>query len=79
MITRKLNITDVLYSLDTEEKVREERFFGKTNAHQFMKQLMDKHPDTVVRVHSYSQYEKVYQIEEEEFIKHAIEKEIGKE
>jgi len=76
MITRKLDITDVTYSLDDDARVHEARFFGKTNAHQFMKNLMDKHPDNVIRVRAYTQYEKVYQIEENEFIK--IAKEIEK-
>ena len=73
MITRKLKITDVSYRLDEEKTVRTARYFGKTNSHQFMRELMKEHPDQVVGVIGYVQYEKVYQIEEEEFIKHSKE------
>lgn len=72
MITRKLIITDVTYDLE-DEKVREARFFGKTNTHQFMRQLMEQHAGSIVRIISYDQYEKTYQIEEEVFIKNATE------
>lgn len=80
MITRKLLITTVWYRLNTDPAGapdREVRFFGKTSGHQFMKALMERHPDHVVMIDHYKQEPKVYQIEEEEFIQ--IAKEIEKE
>lgn len=73
MITRKLTITDVSYSLGEEKTVRQARFYGRTKGKRFMQYLMKEHPDKVVRVIGYHQYEKVYQIEEDEFIKHSKE------
>lgn len=77
MITRKLDITDVLYSLDDETAVHSKRFFGKTSSHQFMKELMKENPERIVKVHSYTKESRVFQIEEEKFMQ--IAKEIEKE
>ena len=73
MITRKLTITTVTYSFNDETRKHTTRFYGRTNGKNFMQILMDQNPGDVIKVHHYEQDHKVYQIEEDEFIKHAKE------
>lgn len=73
VITRKLFITTVNFSFNDETRTLTRRFYGKTNGKNFMQLLMDANPEDVIKVHHYEQEQKVYQIEEDEFIKHAKE------
>ncbi len=73
---KRLLITEVNYRLESDPDDapdRNARFFGRTSSHQFMRLLMEQHPGQVVRITGYTQANKVYQIDEEEFIKIAKE------